>query len=341
MKIHIDFVHLSNINFFKNLIYLLDINGHELIFTVQKRGRLPQIFKKEFPNERVTLMGKHRGTLFSIIVESNLIRFFRMFFFIVKNKPDLGLNVGSFPQEISMGILGIPNITISDDPERTYDFLFHNLFATKIFFPPIIEINGKYQTFNALKEWAYLSPKYFKPNSNVLSKYNIKEKEYIFIREVSTGSMNYIKQKENLVLTFAAEVPTHINVLLSLEDKSRIQFYPNHWLLLQEPIEDIHSLMYFSQVVISSGDSMAREAAMLGVLSVYCGYREMKANNILIDEGLLHKIEPEKVSQFITENYYKKRIMNQEIIRNKLMEKWVDVNEFLVKKINNIKRKKI
>ena len=39
--------------------------------------------------------------------------------------------------------------------------------------------------------------------------------------------------------------------------------------------------MYYSQIVISSGDSGAyREGAMLGVPSIYAGNRDMPANDI-------------------------------------------------------------
>ena len=47
----------------------------------------------------------------------------------------------------------------------------------------------------------------------------------------------------------------------------------------QEPIEDIHSLIYYAAGLVSSGDSMAREAALLGVPSYYLGIRySMPAN---------------------------------------------------------------
>jgi predicted glycosyltransferase len=45
--------------------------------------------------------------------------------------------------------------------------------------------------------------------------------------------------------------------------------------------------MYYSRIAISSGDSMAREGAMLGVPSIYCGPRKMKANQLLINLGFL------------------------------------------------------
>jgi len=48
---------------------------------------------------------------------------------------------------------------------------------------------------NALKEWAYLSPKYFIPNQEEIIKFKIRPKEYIFIREVSTRKSKLLKSK--------------------------------------------------------------------------------------------------------------------------------------------------
>ena len=65
--------------------------------------------------------------------------------------------------------------------------------------------------------------------------------------------------------------------------------YPKDWILLEEPVEGIHSLIYYSCALISSGDSMAREAALLGVPSYYLGIRyDMPANYAASRLGVLH-----------------------------------------------------
>lgn len=331
MKILIDFVHLPNVNFFKNSVKLLTQQGHSIVITTQKRGRLPEIVKKEFPNHKVYVFGGHRGTFYSIIVESNIIRFFRMVRIIISQKPDVGISVVSFPLEIAMRLFGKPNYQFSDDPERKHDFIFHKLFATEVYFPPIIDFEGKFKTFNALKEWAYLSPDYFTPNEIVLSEYGLRKKKYIFIREPSTGSLNYKFQDSGLVLRFAEKIPKEYDVLLSLENKATKDLYPKNWLLLQEPINDIHSLMYFSKYVISSGDSMAREGAMLGVPSIYCGGREMKANDILINKGLLYKIAPNLVCDFILNNDNNLSKTSEQVsIRKVLNDEWDDVTKLIL-----------
>ena len=68
---------------------------------------------------------------------------------------------------------------------------------------------------------------------------------------------------------------------------------------MKEPVKDIHSLMYFSQVVISSGDSVAREGAMLGVPSIYAGIRDMPANVIMIKKEMLFKLEPKEIAGMV------------------------------------------
>ena len=74
--------------------------------------------------------------------------------------------------------------------------------------------------------------------------------------------------------------------MLSLEDKSTKERYPEDWILLEEPVEGIHSLIYYSCALISSGDSMAREAALLGVPSYYLGIRyDMPAKSCCIKAG--------------------------------------------------------
>ncbi len=79
---------------------------------------------------------------------------------------------------------------------------------------------------------------------------------------------------------------------------------------------------------------MAREGAMLGVPSIYCGIREMNANRILIDKGMLYQVKDQDVPEFVN------KIINEEIIvvnktdfRKNLLEEWVDVNKFIMDKI--------
>ncbi len=130
-------------------------------------------------------------------------------------------------------------------------------------------------------------------------------------------------------------------MVLSLEDKSQLKTYPQHWQLLQEPVGDIHSLIFYSKLLISSGDSMAREGAMLGVPSVYCGFRTMKANELLMDQGLLKHLPGHKALPWIKDIINKKFDQNQQAyLRNQLDEKWCDMVEFMKEQIHHFKKTK-
>ncbi|MGK7393544.1 MAG: DUF354 domain-containing protein [Candidatus Cyclobacteriaceae bacterium M3_2C_046] len=335
MKVLVDIAHPAHVNFLKHAMNILKNEGHEIMITGLKRGKLPKILEKEMSQYPISYVGSHNGSTYSIIVEANLKKAFNLAAYVIRHKVDIGVSVGSFNLGAVLKLIGKPNLQFDDDPERKTNVFLEKMTSTALFFPPIISADGNVKVMNALKEWAYLTPKYFKPSVTALMDYPVKTKEYIFVREVSTGSLNYQDQQSNLVASISGQFPENYQVLLSLEDKKTKDQYPSDWIILEEPVGDIHSLMYFSKIIVSSGDSMAREGAMLGVPSIYCGSREMKANQLLIDRKMLFKSDPAKVPALM-ENLVNQdiMIMPQESFRERLMEEWVDVTEFIV---NNIK----
>jgi uncharacterized protein len=335
MKVIIDINHPAHINFYKNFISQLDKLNIETIFTVLRRGKLVQIVNKELPGKEIYYCGKHEGGFFSVIFQANILKFLELLQVIRKEKPTIGFG-GGFVLGAALKLFGKKNYQFDDDPERKLMVFLQKLTATKIYFPPIVKSNSKkIATYNALKEWAYLSPDYFSPNTSVLQEYNVSKGKYIFVREVSSGSLNYANQLEGTILSFAQKLPTDIAILLSLENKELKDNFPSNWVVLQEPISDIHSLIYYSKMVISSGDSMAREGALLGVPGIYCGIREMQANNILIDKGMLFKCLPEDVPTLVNNIYLGNyKINDQTSFRENLRTEWVDVTKLLLSLIN-------
>lgn len=334
MKVLIDISHPAHLNLFKSVVYKLSENKEEILVTILDRGKLYAIVEKELNGVDKVKIAKHQGNFFSIIFEANILKIFSLIKLFFKIKPDICISAGSFTCGFVCKIFRIPNIQFSDDPERKLNFILEKLTSTELFFPPIIAPNKKIKNFNALKEWAYLSPDYFTPDINVLKEYKLKEKEYIFVREVDTGSLNYQKQQKNIIATFANLLPESYKVLLSLEKKDTVNLYPSNWIILKEPVLDIHSLMYFSKLIISSGDSMAREGGMLGVPSIYCGYREMKANEILINKKILYHVDYLEVPDFVINIFdHKMTIPDQRELRNNLLKEWDDVSKFILKTI--------
>ena len=331
-KILIDIYHLPQLNFLKNVI--LNFDPEEVDIYCVNLGKLLPVIRHELPGYQVTCIGdyKHNKGMFSMIFKIIIPRIFGLYRQISKQKHRFILTA-NYQANFIGKLKRIPNIAFNDDP-RKFVFPLLKFSADEVYLPPFRGHYPNVKTFNALKEWAYLSPKYFTPQIACLAAYELNPKKYIFIREVSTKTSNYLAQEKDIILSVSRQFPADQKVVLSLENKANSAHYPKNWIILEEPVPDIHSLMYYSQVVISSGDSMAREGAMLGVPSLYAGMRDMLANDILIEKAMLWKVAPEQVvsmAKNLTEG--RQQHEEQQQFRELLFREWDDITALILKKI--------
>lgn len=283
MVILIDIGHIPQLNFYKQLIMQLACTDNTVYVTVLKRGRLLKIAQYElgaFSNVIVVPIGQHRMNKMSAILESNVLRTLQLLFWSLNKHIDVVISNGATANIIGW-LRHIPCYAFGDDPQ-TWDYYPKIICCNQssyCIYESNLPLSSKAIVLKCTKEWAYLAPKYFRPNPQVLEKYGVKPKEYVFLREVSVGTINYAGQASGAILGIQDWIPKDKKVLFSLEEKDKRHLYPEDWILLQEPIEDIHSLIYYSSGLVSSGDSMAREAALLGVPAYYLGIRyDMPAN---------------------------------------------------------------
>ena len=285
MRILIDIVHMADVNFYKNAVQILKKQGHEFIFSVMKRNNLPEFVKKELGSAFV--VGIHvKGNLLRKAY-FNLKRILQLRKLIKNIKPDAVTSFSYYPAAAVFG-KNIPSIIFHDDAEYKMQFMLCKLFAKRLIIPDFIKSNGKnIKKYHSYKEWAYLNPKYFKPKTSILKKYKLKKYNYVFIREVAPVSLNYAK-KSNIdypkIISLLKK--KKLKVVVSLEDWSRDNEFKGA-IILKEPVSDFYSIIYYSLALISSGDTMAREAALLGAPSFYKGNREMIVNKELVRRKIL------------------------------------------------------
>lgn len=333
MNVLIDVKHPAQLNLFKNLILRLSKEGCSCYVSYLDRGRISKIIKKEYKNVPLFPVGSSDGTKYSIIWNGNFARTGSLFSLIGQKSIDVCVSASSAPLALAARLKGIPCLQFYDDPERKKVNIINMMLSSKIYFPPVVVERKKIGIFNCLKEWAYLSPSYYSPDVSVLDDYRLEKKNYIFIREVSNKSFNYYDQKADVIAGFAESIPKSCNVILSLEDKEKIGLYPSDWILLDEPVKDIHSLMYYSKVIVSSGDSMAREGAMLGVPSIYCGFRKMASNRLMEDTGMLEHICGDRAKDRLLSMLQSDVQIDQQQFRRSLLSDWDDMVEFMYEKI--------
>lgn len=338
MKILFDIKHPAQLNLFKGLSKELVDEKWDVTVCYLERGKLPKIIESEYAGFNTIPVGSSNGTKWSILWDGNIKRTLVFLDLIRKNKYNICVAASSIPLALACKISGIPIIQFYDDPERGKVNKLNARFSNQLFFPPIVEKDSKTSIFNCLKEWSYLSPARFKPDTKILEKYGLKANEYVFVREVSNKSFNYYDQEDAIICSFSGEINPDAKVVLSLEDKSIAHKFPKHWTILQEPVGDIHSLIYYAKLVLSSGDSMAREGAMLGVPSIYCGIRKMKANEMLMNLHILKHLPGKEalatINEVVSKDFDKSA---QDAIRNQLLENWDDMIDFMKKQIDNYK----
>lgn len=330
-KVLIDIYHLPQFNFFKNAI--LTFTPEEVDVYCVNRGKLLQVIQHELPNYNIKCIGdyKHNKGMYSMIFKIIIPRIFRLYQEIHSSKYKFILTA-NYQANFIGKLKGIPNIAFNDDP-RKFVFPFLKFSADEVYLPPFGTHYKGVKFFNALKEWSYLSPRYFTPDVSALKFYNLEPKNYIFIREVSTKTSNYLNQDQDIILSVADRFPSDLKVVLSLENKENTGNYPKNWIILKEPVTNIHSLMYYSNVVVSSGDSVAREGAMLGVPSIYAGIRDMPANEILIKKGMLLKLNAEEIVPTIVEVINGgKKFEIQDNFRKSLFDEWDDITALILNK---------
>lgn len=354
MNVWIDIAHIPQFNFYRRFIHYLSESGDRVYVTVMDRGRLATIVKHELDgvkNVSVDVIGKHKLSRISAIIEANVFRLIKLLIWAKGKNLDVAFS-NHHQTSIIAQILRIPGYAFGDDPQSKIYPIFVK-FATKshmLIYEDNDGVTLKGDTvMPVLKEWAYLSPKEFHPNVTKLERYGVNPKQYLFLREVSVGTTNYIGQQDGAIRNVIGLIekanwinskgePQKMKILLSLEKKDTRKEYPQDWILLQEPVEDIHSLIYYSAGLVSSGDSMAREAALLGVPAYYLGIRySMPANaaaskvaNLQNQKSMLF----EDWVNFLSEdaNLSEKR---QNELRQKIDSKFIDINEYMFDLVNN------
>lgn len=335
-KILFDLNHPVDVNFFKNtIIQLNNYSNFQIDIIFRERGRLESIANYELPVKAVKI-GSHKKNVLSKVF-GQLRREWQTYKYIKKGKYAVVICFGG-TSVLGARLAKVPFLAFDDDFEYKLAFYYANIFATKHIYPDFIRYsNKKVIKYAGYKEFAYLHPNYFTPNIIALEDYKLKENSYIFIRHISNASLNYTFQQID-ILAFLNKVSQYnFLIVLSIEDKSLLPFIEKNIIILNEPVADIYSIMYYSLLCISFGDTVAREAALLGVPTVYAGGRNMCVHNELVDMGIINQTSDLKdIEDIITSDLNEKKELNRMKIQDGLKHKWVDTTALIINQIQSI-----
>ncbi|MBO8183045.1 MAG: DUF354 domain-containing protein [Archaeoglobus sp.] len=339
MRILVGVGHPAHVHFYKNAIFEWKKNGHEVLIAARSKDVTLHLLDK-YNLDYVNLGKSKKG-----LVSKGLKMIKNDYFFIKlikKFKPDVLTGIHD-PYIAQTGeLLGVPSIVFTDTELVRFTWLvfpFADFICTPSCF--LLELGKKHVRFNGYKELAYLHPKYFKPDPAILRNLDLSKKDsLIVVRFISWSAyhdigLSGVKGSE---LGFIKKLEEYGSVFIVSERPLRgeLEKYRT-WI----PPEEIHSLLYFSDLYIGEGGTMATEAAILGTPSIHI---ESTQNGVASGEFLGNFLElrnkyglmyfyPDQKKAIqkavdILENGKSKK--EWKIKRKKLLRDKVDVTEWMV-----------
>lgn len=279
MNIAIDILHISYWNFYKNIIKKLELDNNKVFIFVRKRGSLLQVIENESQiHSKIIITGKYFKGRKKLIL--HLLRIPKLIYLLYKYKIDVVSSDGFFIG-LAAKFKDIPAIMHSDDFEYTFSYKMTQIFSTKMIIPDVFpKTSIKDIHYNGCKEYAYLSEKYFTPKKEDILGMGSFNKGYVFIRLISKSSLNYLNNEDiyrdiDLIIKHLKNMG--IAVLMSSEENYQKRY--DNCIILNPPIKNFHSVLKYARLVITEGDTMARESIILGTKVIYMGGRIMKIHD--------------------------------------------------------------
>lgn len=281
-KVWIDLDNTPHIPFFKPIIDELNKRGHECVLTARDAYQVVDLADRF--GLKYDRIGRHYGRHKVMKVLGTIIRSLELIPWIRKNKPDVAVSHGSRTQLVASHISGIPTLMLID-----YEFAqgLVVINPTHVMVPNVIPTTavkmpkGKVTQYPGIKEDVYVVS--YTPNPSIIDELKIdKSKIIVTIRPPATEAHYFCEASEVL---FEASM-TH---LLKMEDtqlvllprnKNQEAFVRTTWpdalptgkIIIPEHAVNGLDLMWYSDLVISGGGTMNREATALGV-PVYSIFR--------------------------------------------------------------------
>jgi uncharacterized protein len=334
MKILIDILHPAHVHFFKNFIWEMKKLGHEIIVTARDK-EITLYLLKEYQIEHALISIQKQGKA-NLLLEF-IYRNVKLFSICRKFKPDILLGIMGPSISVVGKILSIPSYIFYDTEHAKITNSFAYKLATRIYTPDcyLDDLGPKQIRYPGYHELAYLHPKRFSPNPEVLKEIGLTEKDTFFVvRFVSWEASHDIGQKglsieDKRKLIYILK--PHGKIIISAERELPSEFEEYRMSICPTKM---HDLLFYADMYIGEGGTMASEAACLGTYSVYInslpamGYikEEIEKYDLIFKSTEWEKIK-NKIEYHLSNPNCKKEAIEKtkELINDK-----VDVTKYLI-----------
>jgi len=303
LKIWFDFSTPPDPLFFRPIVHRVQSAGHSVWITARKFAETTAIAEQcGFTFQAVgehggrTVLGKGAAILLRAIRLANLAR---------KQPIDLAVSFNSYAQGLAARFCGIPFVTCMDYEYQPANHLAFRL-AQRIIVPRGFDLAAlrkqggradKVVFFDGLKEHVTLAD--FQPDPafpKVLAELGIEEDDILITMRTPGIWATYHRFENPLfdeAVTYLARLPK-VKILLLPRYPFQADYYRGlhlNNLIVPPQVLDGLNLVYWSDMVISAGGSMNREAAVLGtpVWTIFAG-KMAGVDQKMISDGIMKQI---------------------------------------------------
>lgn len=272
MRILIDIGHPGHVHLLKNVAKNLEKDGHRVFYSVRDipvAKRLMDTYGMPYYD-----LGKKSDSILGkawTVIEQDV----KLLWFVIKHKIDIGLSSGIALPHVSC-LTTMKSFVFDDDDDEVEPFVvkYCHPFSDVVLSPSALighRKNGKAVFYAGYHELAYLHPNVFSPDRSTLDRLGIKNGErYFVLRFVALKGHHDIGNKGlsfEQKMTLVNILKGYGRVIITAERQLEPELEPYR---LAVPAEDMHSVLAFASLFIGDSQTMASEAAVLGVPSLRC-----------------------------------------------------------------------
>ena len=268
-KILFDAGHPGDVHLFHYVARALVGQGHEVLFTALDREIIVQLLAKYDLPYRVTYV-RRKGKL--ALLREVALRSLVTYRIARSFGADLLASFGSPVVAFPAWLLRKPYLALTDTEHATEQHATFKPFATAIATPTTFtgDLGPNQVWYPGYHELAYLHPDVFTPDPAYLEPLGLQPGDPFFIVRFVAWDATHdvgqhgftLAQKRSLL----RELARHGRVLLSVEDAVDDEFAGD---VMHFPPEIVHHLLAYATMYVGEGATMASEAAVLGVPSVF------------------------------------------------------------------------
>lgn len=272
MKIVVYLGHPAHFHLYKNVIRNLKNNGHEVEVLIKKKENLEQLLQNSgIPYHNILREGR-KDTKIGMGLGA-LKRMWRELLFCIKHKPDL-LTGTSVENSYVGPLLRIPVVYCGEDDAAVIPMQAKICYpgASAVLTPDTCD-DGKWAKkttkYPSYHELAYLHPNHFTPSKDIVREQGINpDKPYAIMRFVKLKANHDDNIKginKEVAMRLIELMKPKMNIYITSERPLEPELEP--YRIKINPIY-MHDVMAFASLYIGDSQTMAMEAAVLGVPSI-------------------------------------------------------------------------